>query len=89
MIKKIALIAGTITAITLAGCGSMNMTEPMIVRKVGNDTVWVKEIKDSTETVKAYKVQNDYYLSDESNPGQVFDSKYAVGNGLTEYTYSW
>ena len=87
MIKKVLPIAIIgIGALTLTGC-AMNMTEPMIVRKVGNNTIWVKDIKDSTETVKAYKVKEDYYLTAE--PGQVFDSQYALSDGVTEYSVSW
>lgn len=89
IIKGIALAAISAVAITaLAGC-NMNMTAPMIVRKMGDDTVWVKDIKDSTETVKAYRVKSDYYNSTDSNPGQVFDTQYAIGDGVTEYEYSW
>lgn len=90
MIKRIALIVGTgvVTALSLTAC-NMNMTAPMIVRKLGDNTIWVKDIKDSTETVKAYRVKSDYYNSDTSNPGQVFDTQYAIGDGVTEYEYSW
>lgn len=89
IIKGIALAAIPAVAITaLAGC-NMNMTAPMIVRKMGDDVLWVKDIKDSTETVKEYKVTSDYYNSDESNPGQVFNAEYAVGVGETKYSYSW
>lgn len=89
IIKGIALATiPTITVGVLAGC-NMNMTAPIIVRKMGDDIIWVKAIKDSTETVKSYKVNSDYYNSTDSNPGQVFDMQYAIGDGVTEYEYSW
>ena len=89
IIKGIALAAiPTIAVGVLAGC-NMNMTAPMIVRKMGDDTIWVKDIKDNNETVKSYKVTADYYNSTDSNPGQVFDTQYAIGDGVTEYEYSW
>lgn len=90
MIKKTIITAMGLTALTtaLTGC-TMRMSEPMIVRKVGDNTLWVKDIKDNTETIKAYKVKDNYYISSDSNPGQVFNAEYALSEGITEYTYSW
>lgn len=96
MIKKILFAAIPLAAIGLTACSLTHTTaqDGVVLRKMIKDDsyptgyeVWVKYIKDDTESVISYDIREDYYNRVEI--GDTFNEEYAISKGVTEYEYSW
>lgn len=84
----IAVAIGAASTV-LAACNQSPKAEEFVYRKAINNivepnkySVWVTKDINDTENIIVYEVPKDYYES--LSPGDKFDSKYAIGEGVTE-----
>ena len=57
--------------------------ESVIVRKMGDDTIWVKEVSDGNDKVVSYVVDATYYQN--CYLGETFNPEHTISEGHTEY----
>ena len=81
-LRKLIPLALIPTVAIIPACQKV-VKESVILRKVGDDTVWVKEVSDGNEKVVSYVVDATYYKN--TYLGETFNPEYAISDGHTEY----